>query len=62
MSEHDIHQHQVEPEPDEGPFVLIVGNPVDGFGFTGPFETHEEACEAGTTDYVDWWVAPLVKP
>jgi hypothetical protein len=46
-------------EPDV--FIVIVGDPVQGFTFTGPFATHEAAEEwAGSVQ--DWWSAFLVPP
>lgn len=45
-------------------YILIFGNPVDGFTYLGPFDSTEEA-----NDYADdkirrddWWVAILDKP
>jgi len=41
-------------------FIIIEGNPVSGFVYSGPFET-----KAAANDYAerwlepDWWVAPL---
>lgn len=43
--------------------ILITGNPVDGFDYTGPFDTASDAADyANTHDIMpDWWVAPLAK-
>jgi len=45
-------------------YIVIAGTPNDGFAFTGPFDSHEEALEwaenARLTD--DWWIAPLDAP
>jgi hypothetical protein len=41
-------------------FILITGNPVQGFQYLGPFDTHTDAENAG--DHLtggDWWVATL---
>jgi hypothetical protein len=48
---------------DEDKFwLLISGNPVDGFRYYGPFGSHEAATMTGT-DFLegngDWWVAEL---
>lgn len=43
-------------------FIVIVGNPIGGFEYEGPFATNEEACEYGNNHPDvggDWWVAPL---
>jgi len=45
-----------------GMHILIYGNPVDGFGYIGPFATADEAIDAAETDERiegDWWIAPL---
>lgn len=53
------------PMPDSA-YVVVVGTPVDGFGFTGPFEgrdaartwaeVHERRLDG------DWCIAPLALP
>lgn len=45
-------------------FILVLGNPVDGLSFIGPFPSRETAelwMELHENDYPDaeWWVAPL---
>lgn len=46
-------------------WIIITGNPVDGFEYHGPFDTNESACEFGNgdehmTDHGgDWWVAEI---
>ncbi len=41
-------------------FIVIAGNPVDGFSFYGPYSTHDEACEWGErANGEEWWVAAL---
>jgi hypothetical protein len=40
--------------------LLIVGNPVDGFIYIGPFETYEDATEfAEKNDHDYWWATDL---
>ena len=42
--------------------IIITGNPVDGFTYTGPFENYVEAVYAAEAvfDRLDeWWVADL---
>lgn len=39
--------------------ILITGNPVDGFAFTGPFTYPEDASEAGEASQTDWWLGVL---
>jgi hypothetical protein len=42
-------------------YILITGNPVQGFQYTGPFNDPEEAGNYALTSgtEADWWVAPL---
>jgi hypothetical protein len=49
---------------EEANYLLIVGNPVDGFRFRGPFATAGDAgVWAESHDHeADWWVAPLNPP
>lgn len=43
-----------------GTHILIVGNPVDGFEYYGPFKTGEDAIAFGEEHTgSDWWIAPL---
>lgn len=46
----------------DGPAIVVVGNPIDGFQFCGPFASHGEATEYGDDLEPDWWVAPLRAP
>lgn len=40
--------------------ILVTGNPVTGFTFYGPFDTANDAGEAGDKlTLVDWWVGQL---
>ena len=44
-------------------FIVITGDPVDGFSHIGPFKTMEDAIEwAQTHKSTDWWAAPLRSP
>ena len=44
-------------------YVLIQGDPVDGFAFTGPFESEELALAEGRDQGTDfYWIADLMKP
>jgi hypothetical protein len=41
-------------------YIVVVGDPVDGFEFYGPFNTEPEAIEwAGENLNGDWWTASL---
>ena len=44
-------------------FIVIAGNPVDGFIYYGPYDTFEAACDDHDTpgDH-EWWVAELIDP
>ncbi len=50
-----------DPEP---PFLLVVGDPVDGFDYVGPFDSSEQAQEWAQefTDGDSWWVVELQSP
>lgn len=41
--------------------IIIIGNPVDGFQFIGPFKTLDDAIEweSNVAIGADWWVAPI---
>lgn len=40
--------------------IVVGGDPLCGFGFTGPFETEDEAVSwAEANIQGDWWIAPL---
>jgi hypothetical protein len=45
--------------PDQ--FIIVTGNPVDGFTFYGSFPDREQAAEhaAINLDGEDWWIAPI---
>lgn len=43
--------------------IIIDGNPVDGFTFTGPYDSMDDAIAAGEANRgIEWWVAPLDEP
>lgn len=44
--------------------IVIIGNPVQGFNYHGPFDTVEEAAEWGNdnSEGGDWWVTDLHAP
>lgn len=44
------------------PHIIVIGNPVEGFKFIGPFVTAAEAVDYADTNQrieADWWIAPL---
>lgn len=43
-------------------YLIVHGNPVDGFQFTGWWGTSQEAAIAGEQFDGDWWIAPLYAP
>jgi hypothetical protein len=45
--------------------IVVRGNPVDGFEYSGPFKNAAAAAAYGNTDphnEADWWIAPLYAP
>jgi hypothetical protein len=43
-------------------YIIITGNPVDGFTYTGPFESHGDAVVAAEEVFYlddDYWIADL---
>jgi hypothetical protein len=45
-----------------GMHIIIIGNPVDGFEYIGPFKTGEDAVAWANQDANidgEWWIAPL---
>lgn len=42
-----------------GMHIVIVGNPVDGFRYFGPFKTWQDAADATENLDDDWFIAPL---
>ena len=44
-------------------FIMVRGNPVDGFSFVGPFPTRSSVVDDyGDTVDTEWWVAELEPP
>ncbi len=48
--------------------IIVVGNPVDGLRFYGPFSDAESACSYadlelsdGSLEWFEWWVAPIAE-
>lgn len=49
---------------DKGCYVLIVGDPVVGYDYIGPFDGYEEAVKYGEDQGYDqtWWATQLLTP
>jgi hypothetical protein len=47
-----------------GMHIVIIGSPIGGLFFYGPFNTRDEAVDWATIEITtdDWWVAPLAYP
>lgn len=49
-----------------GYFIIVTGDPIEGFTFVGPFDSEKDAAKHGNTDgnlkAGDWWIAPLEEP
>jgi hypothetical protein len=44
-------------------FLVINGDPVGGFSFTGPFDDHDSALTWAEQNLKDnWWIASLESP
>jgi hypothetical protein len=44
-------------------FVVIYGNPADGFNYVGPFESRDDAALYAAEDTpADWWIVMLDAP
>jgi hypothetical protein len=43
-------------------YILVIGTPLSGFSYVGPFTTNEEAENYGEKHYSseEWWVSPLI--
>lgn len=41
-------------------YMIVTGNPIDGFRFFGPFATRSEAVDNVVGD--DWWLARIEEP
>lgn len=45
------------------PAIIVMGTPVDGFEFIGPFMSSEDAANyADKIDGGDWWITSLDAP
>ena len=45
------------------PQLLVTGNPVDGFGFVGPFEDTEAVSAYAERNRIsEWWSCDLTRP
>lgn len=51
----------MDSEIQEFVYILVTGNPIDGFMYFGPYDTHDEAVEIADRDLgaVEWWTAKL---
>jgi hypothetical protein len=48
-----------------GQYLLITGNPVDGFVFMGPFRSHSKAsiyAERHCSHHTEWWIGEMIMP
>lgn len=43
-------------------FIVVRGNPIDGFYYHGPFKTHEDALAFAEDSEEPWWIAELEEP
>jgi hypothetical protein len=43
-------------------YCVLTGSPIDGFEVSGPFDTHDEACEWASELAEGWWVMVLNAP
>jgi hypothetical protein len=45
-------------------YIVVFGNPVDGFNFRGPFDDHDLASEYADASEPNeyWWIAELDPP
>ena len=43
-------------------FILIYGDPPDGFNFIGPFDSHDDALRYAERYSSNWWIAALEDP
>lgn len=40
-------------------YIIIFGNPVNGFAYEGPYPDHEIALAAAEGRGGSWWIAPI---
>ena len=44
-------------------FIVIYGNPADGFHYVGPFASRDDAAQYAADDTpADWWIVVLDAP
>ena len=45
-------------------FIVIYGNPAEGFTYVGPFASHDDAVDYAQVDNApsDWWIILLQQP
>ena len=43
-------------------YIIIYGDPVDGFTFCGPFDTHEDAIDYAERAGGEWTTAQIDPP
>jgi hypothetical protein len=46
-------------------YIIVIGNPVEGFEFYGPFRNEADAAKHANSDPHlpdEWWAAPLLAP
>jgi hypothetical protein len=44
-------------------YIIICGNPADGFNYIGPFESRDEASAHAANDTpAEWWIVALEAP
>ena len=48
--------------PDALSYVVLVGNPIDGFSVVGPFVSREEAENFCQGSEETWWIAKMERP
>ena len=53
--------HVAEDETAEQ-YVIVVGNPVDGLSFIGPYTERKDAEDECESIQQDWWIAPMELP
>lgn len=49
------------PVKDLGRWIIVAGNPVDGFVFYGPYQERDDAVHDAENGHLngDWWIAEL---
>lgn len=57
-----VREQREESDPAGVRFLVVTGDPGDGFDFTGPFDTRDEAIEYGAKLDPDWWVCEVEAP